>query len=297
MVSSSTSKVEVQASSTIKETIVAQPETTKRTKERKLTMPTSEETSAAAKKPIKKRESSASSSTKSAENGAVSTSDNTNNSPAAKKAKVAGKGAAPPSAAASETETDTVEGYTPPLTLPLIQERILNLMKNIPTRQATAQLSPTETKTLESWCKQVRTTIRQFNLVLNFIRPATYQWAPDRSGHTNQSLSTLNNEISLAGSTLSSIISSDINRVLTPTLDKQLKQAQKVEKDNVKTETYTYVHVIDDVEMLQLHREQLCVEALDKRELLCVTMQKIHKCLSDFIKSDEGTTDSRMQMY
>jgi hypothetical protein len=84
---------------------------------------------------------------------------------------------------ASEEE---VSDTSPPLTLPSIQARIRQLLSRLPTKDETESLDANRVPELEAWCRRVRGVLRQYNLVLNFLSVATYQWEPDRPGHTGQ---------------------------------------------------------------------------------------------------------------
>lgn len=70
----------------------------------------------------------------------------------------------------------------PPSTLSEIQERIKQLIDRIPSKEETARLSVDDIPALERWCKTVRKITRDYNLSLNFVAIANYQWEPDRPG-------------------------------------------------------------------------------------------------------------------
>lgn len=95
------------------------------------------------------------------------------------------------------TEDHTpIDDAHPPLTLPAIQIRIRQLLDRLPSKADTAALSPNNVESLEIWCREVRSTLRSYNLVLNFLSVATYQWEPDRPGHTGQVRSCVLNFVS-----------------------------------------------------------------------------------------------------
>lgn len=190
---------------------------------------------------------------------------------------------------AADTSTAGASSYKAPLTLPVVQDRILDLIDRVPSQNDTAALTPSNTETLETWCRTVRSLIREFSLVLNFCHPATYQWAPDRSGHNEQNLGALRSEINYSSSAVAVIIT-DINTFLAPSRDKQLDQCVKTTVENVKTVSYTYIYVVDE-EMHQLNIGQLCEEAMDKREYLIFVLQRMHQAISDYIKADDSSTN------
>lgn len=70
----------------------------------------------------------------------------------------------------------------PPSTLSEIQERIKQLIDRIPSKEATAALTLDDIPAMERWCKTVRKITRDYNLSLNFVAIANYQWEPDRPG-------------------------------------------------------------------------------------------------------------------
>jgi len=193
-------------------------------------------------------------------------------------------------AAIADSTTSTTSSYKALLTLPAIQDRIMELVDRVPSQQDTAALVPSNTETLEAWCRTVRKLIREFNLVLNFCHPATYQWAPDRSGHNEQNVGALRSEINYSSSAVDMLITS-VNQVLTPSYDKLLEQSVKTTVENVKTVKYTYVQVVDE-ELHQLHKEQLCEEAMDKREFLVVVLERMHQAIQDYIKADNSSSNA-----
>jgi len=78
------------------------------------------------------------------------------------------------------TTTVVVGPNDPPLTLPNIQIRIRQLLDSIPTKDDTSTLSVDDLPNLENWCRTVRGIVRNYNLTLNFVAIANYQWEPDR---------------------------------------------------------------------------------------------------------------------
>ncbi len=85
--------------------------------------------------------------------------------------------------AREEDNAEVVVGdENPPSTLPEIQERIKQLIARIPSKEETAQLSLDDIPAMERWCKTVRKITRDYNLSLNFVAIANYQWEPDRPG-------------------------------------------------------------------------------------------------------------------
>ena len=70
----------------------------------------------------------------------------------------------------------------PPSTLPEIQERIKQLIQRIPSKEETAALTVDDIPAMERWCRTVRKITRDYNLSLNFVAIANYQWEPDRPG-------------------------------------------------------------------------------------------------------------------
>jgi hypothetical protein len=126
---------------------------------------------------------------------------------------------------------------------------------------------------------------------------ANYQWEPDRPGHTGQSLAALRNQISLS-TAQTNIISSHISKILTPALDRQLMKKRTIERENgEKEETYVYENVVNDPEMLQLNRDQLCDEALYKRQLVVSTMEQMCQCIDDYQKAEAGAAGGDGQRF
>ena len=78
------------------------------------------------------------------------------------------------------TTTVVVGPNDPPLTLPNIQIRIRQLLESIPSKNDTSTLSVDDLPALENWCRTVRGIVRNYNLTLNFVAIANYQWEPDR---------------------------------------------------------------------------------------------------------------------
>jgi hypothetical protein len=181
-----------------------------------------------------------------------------------------------------------VDDNTPPLTMPHIQERIRQLLARLPSKDETSALTISDLPAMENWCRTVRAILRNYNLTLNFVAVANYQWEPDRPGHTGQSLGALRNQISLS-TAQTNIVSSHIGRVLTPTLDRQLMKKRIVPLENgEREEIYVYENVVNDPEMLQLNREQLCEEAMYKRQLVVSTMEQMCLCMDDYLKAEVG---------
>jgi hypothetical protein len=81
-----------------------------------------------------------------------------------------------------DAEVVVVGDENPPSTLPEIQERIKQLIKRIPSKEETAALTLDDIPAMERWCKTVRKITRDYNLSLNFVAIANYQWEPDRPG-------------------------------------------------------------------------------------------------------------------
>ena len=158
-------------------------------------------------------------------------------------------------------------------------------MASLPTKDETAALTDEDIPSLEAWCRTVRAILRNYNLTLNFVAIANYQWEPDRPGHTGQSLGALRNQISLS-TAQTNIVSSHIGRILTPTLDRQLVKKRTVTLESgEKEETYEYKNIVNDPEMLALNREQLCNEAIYKRQLVVSTMEQMIQCMDDYQES------------
>lgn len=181
-----------------------------------------------------------------------------------------------------------VDDNNPPLTMPHIQVRIRQLLDRLPSKDETAALTVEDLPGLEGWCRTVREVLRGYNLTLNFVAIANYQWEPDRPGHTGQSLGALRNQISLS-TAQTNIVSNHIGRVLTPTLDRQLMKKRTVQLENGdKEEVYVYKNVVNDPEMLELNRRQLCDEAVYKRQLIVSTMEQMCQCMDDYQKAEAG---------
>ncbi|KAL7458611.1 hypothetical protein ACHAWC_010201, partial [Mediolabrus comicus] len=185
----------------------------------------------------------------------------------------------------------------PPSTLPEIQERIKQLIQRIPSKEETAALTVDDIPAMERWCRTVRKITRDYNLSLNFVAIANYQWEPDRPGHTGQSLGALRNQIQLS-TAQTNIVGNHIARVLTPSLDTRLHKKIIVEKTNgEREETYEYRAVINDPEMLQLNREQLAEEAVYKRQLVVSTMNQMVQCMDDYQKAEAGAAGAENSRF
>ena len=227
-------------------------------------------------------------------------------------------------------EAEVVVGDdNPPSTLSEIQDRIKQLIARIPSKEETAQLSVDDIPAVERWCKIVRKIARDYNLSLNFVAIANYQWEPDRPGklllvevscnmlycfldtlyftqlqpfvnhlgHTGQSLGALRNQIQLS-TAQTNIVSNHIARVLTPSLDTRLSKKIIVEKpDGVREESYEYKAVINDPEMLQLNRQQLVDEAIYKRQLVLSTMNQMVTCMDDYQKAEAGASGAETSRF
>lgn len=190
-----------------------------------------------------------------------------------------------------------VDDANPPLTMPHIQSRIRQILARLPSKDETAALTVDDLPAMETWCRTVRSILRNYNLTLNFVAIVNYQWEPDRPGHTGQSLGALRNQISLS-TAQSNIISSHIGRVLTPTLDRQLMKKRTVQLENGdKEEIYVYQNVVNDPEMLNLNREQFCDEAIYKRQLLVSTMEQMCQCMDDYQKAEAGAAGGDGQRF
>eukprot|EP01082_Thalassiosira_pseudonana_P004196 g3768.t1 g3768 contig13:117173-118091(+) len=233
----------------------------------------------------------------------------------------------------AEDEGTTIDDEHPPLTLPHIKIRIQQLIGRLPSKEETAALKSASAdghtgggesggsaseaaggEKLDNWCRIVRGILRDYNLVLNFVAIATYQWEPDRPGHTGQSLAALKNQIQ-SSTARTNIVSNDISRILTPTLSRQLTKKRIIlstttttnnnnkpddsntmdESNNTETkeEIYTYEQIVSDPEVLQLNREQLCAEAIYKRQLVVSTMEQMCTCLDDYGKAEIGASDHK----
>mmetsp|Transcript_22469 Transcript_22469/g.48693 ORF Transcript_22469/g.48693 Transcript_22469/m.48693 type:complete len:214 (+) Transcript_22469:88-729(+) len=190
-----------------------------------------------------------------------------------------------------------VDDSNPPLTMPHIQMRIRQILARLPSKDATAALTVDDLPAMETWCRTVRAILRNYNLSLNFVAIANYQWEPDRPGHTGQSLGALRNQISLS-TAQTNIVSSHIGRVLTPTLDRQLMKKRTVQLENgEKEEIYVYENVVNDPELLQLNREQFCDEAIYKRQLLVSAMEQMCQCMDDYQKAEAGAAGGDGQRF
>ena len=85
----------------------------------------------------------------------------------------------------NDTTTAVVVGdENPPSTLPEIQERIKQLIQRIPSKEETAALTVDDIPAMERWCRTVRKITRDYNLSLNFVAIANYQWEPVRPGES-----------------------------------------------------------------------------------------------------------------
>ena len=196
-----------------------------------------------------------------------------------------------------DADAIVVDDSNPPLSMPQIQTRIRQILARLPSKDETAALTVDDIPAMESWCRTVRSILRNYNLTLNFVAIANYQWEPDRPGHTGQSLGALRNQISLS-TAQTNIVSGHIGRVLTPTLERQLMKKQTIQKENGdKEEIYEYKNVVNDPEMLQLNREQLCSEAIYKRQLLVSTMEQMCQCMDDYQKAEAGAAGGDGQRF
>jgi len=190
-----------------------------------------------------------------------------------------------------------IDDSNPPLTLPGIQIRIKQLLSRIPGKDETAALTCDDLPAMERWCKTLRAIIRNYNLTLNFVAISNYQWEPDRPGHTGQSLGALRNQITLSNAQ-TNIISSHVGKVLMPILDRELVKKRVVELENGrKEETYEYTKVVSEPEMLQLIREQLCEEAIYKRQLVISAMEQMCQCITDYEKAEAGAAGGDSQRF
>jgi hypothetical protein len=130
-----------------------------------------------------------------------------------------------------------------------------------------------------------------------FSHPTHHFFYQDRPGHTGQSLGALRNQISLS-TAQANIVSSHIGKVLTPTLDRQLMKKRIVPLENgEREEVYVYENVVNDPEMLQLNREQLCEEAMYKRQLMVSTMEQMCLCMEDYQKAEAGAIGGDGQRF
>ena len=104
-----------------------------------------------------------------------------------------------------------------------------------------------------------------------------------------------------SGTARVNILQTDISRVLTPSLTRQLVKKRMVihkspnnnedaneDIQEVREETYEYKQVINDPEMLQLNREQMVEEAIYKRQLVVSVMEQMCQCIDDYKKAEAG---------
>lgn len=133
---------------------------------------------------------------------------------------------------------------------------------------------------------------------LNSVSKYVYVYlSNNHAGHTGQSLGALRNQIQLS-TAQTNIVSNHIARVLTPSLDTRLLKKTLVEKPTgEKEETYEYTAVINDPEMLQLNREQLCEEAIYKRQLVVSTMNQMVLCMDDYQKAEAGAAGAETSRF
>lgn len=196
-----------------------------------------------------------------------------------------------------DDDEEVVDDSNPPLTMRQVQSRIRQLLSRLPSKEETTALTVEDLPAMERWCRTVRTILRNYNLGLNFVAIATYQWEPDRPGHTGQSLGALRGQITLS-TAQTNILSSHISRVLTPAFDPQLIKRKTVTLENGdKEETFEYENVIHDTEMLQLNREQLCDEAIYKRQLVVSAMEQMCQCMDDYLKAEAGAAGGDGQRF
>ena len=64
-----------------------------------------------------------------------------------------------------------------------------------------------------------------------------------------------------------------------------------------KEETYEYKNIVNDPEMLALNREQLCNEAIYKRQLVVSTMEQMIQCMDDYQKAEAGAAGGDGQRF
>jgi hypothetical protein len=64
-----------------------------------------------------------------------------------------------------------------------------------------------------------------------------------------------------------------------------------------KEEFYEYEQVVNDPEMLQLNREQMCDEAVYKRQLVVSVMEQMCQCIDDYMKAEAGAAGGDAQRY
>lgn len=190
-----------------------------------------------------------------------------------------------------------IDDSNPPSTLPQIQTRIRQLLSRMPSKEETAALSIDDIPALEAWCRTVRTVSRHYTIALNFVSIANYQWEPDRPGHTGQSLGALRNQISLS-TAQTGIVSTHISKILTPGIERTLAKKRIVKLENGDTEeTHIYENVIFDEELLKLNREQLCDEAIYKRQLMVSAMEQMLTCMDDYQKAEAGAAGGDGQRF
>ena len=194
-------------------------------------------------------------------------------------------------------DTNPGTSYHPPLTLPLVRDRIDQLKQMIPSIEATSALSINDEASMDEWCRQMRYIVRNHNLVLNFVSTATYQWAPERSGHTQQNLDALKVAAANSSSVLN-LVSTHVSKILMPRIRTDLKCTVKTTTvDNVETQTYEYESVIEDPDYILDLRQQLVEEGMEKRALMEVTMTNMSRAISDYLKVENGKSDSNLMMY
>lgn len=130
-----------------------------------------------------------------------------------------------------------------------------------------------------------------------------------------QSLAALNNQMQ-SGTARINILQNDISRVLTPALTRQLTKKRLVVhkckpspqdttsmntdedfEEIIKEEFYEYEQVVNDPEMLQLNREQMCDEAIYKRQLAVSVMEQMCQCIDDYMKAEAGAVGGDAQRY
>ena len=117
-----------------------------------------------------------------------------------------------------------------------------------------------------------------------------------------------------SGTARVNILQNDISRVLTPALTRQLikkrlvvhktkpaqdstAMASEEVEELIKEEFYEYEQVINDPEMLQLNREQMCDEAVYKRQLVVSVMEQMCQCIDDYMKAEAGASGGDAQRY
>ena len=149
---------------------------------------------------------------------------------------------------------------------------------------------------------------------LTYVSYPSHHTTPLHLNSRNQSLAALKNQIQ-SSTARTNIVSNDISRILTPTLSRQLTKKRIIlstttttnnnnkpddsntmdESNNTETkeEIYTYEQIVSDPEVLQLNREQLCAEAIYKRQLVVSTMEQMCTCLDDYGKAEIGASDHK----